>query len=168
MRATGDGWFETETISERRRQEFEEWLEFQDPANQERTPDPNVRSTFALSALDWTGLQHSAHAKCLVFIQELLRLRAQKIVPRLHRMRGHAGDARMLSDRAFRVTWRLADGALLTAIANFDDKAIAAVGAARGVHAPVLYQSSPGLSDRIAQGELPGGAVLFCLREREQ
>jgi maltooligosyltrehalose trehalohydrolase len=58
-----------------RRHEFRHFPEFADPAARERIPDPQARSTFDASRLDWNERDRDAHARTLALHTELLRLR---------------------------------------------------------------------------------------------
>jgi malto-oligosyltrehalose trehalohydrolase len=112
-------------VTEGRRGEFARFRRFTDPAMRERIPDPNAPATFAASALDWESLSREPHASTLTFVRELLALRREHIVPRLGRTGAKGGEAagewQMLADAAFLVRWTLADGAVLTAVANLSD-----------------------------------------------
>ena len=55
-----------------------------------RLPDPNAPESFARSKLDWDSRRRGEHAARLALYRELLRLRQEKVVPRL---RGVGGDA---------------------------------------------------------------------------
>jgi hypothetical protein len=54
-----------------------------------RLPDPNAPESFVRSKLDWDSRRRGEHATRLTLYRELLRLRQEKLVPRL---RGVAGD----------------------------------------------------------------------------
>jgi malto-oligosyltrehalose trehalohydrolase len=79
-----------------------------------RLPDPNAPESFVRSKLDWDSRRRGEHAARLALYRELLRLRQEKLVPRL---RGVAGDTaaefRVLGDTGLHVAWRLAEGSLL-------------------------------------------------------
>jgi hypothetical protein len=57
-------------------------------------------------------------------VRTLLSIRAERIVPLLAAIGGHAGRAAMLGEHAFQVVWTTADGNRLTLLANLDDRPI--------------------------------------------
>lgn len=83
-----------------------------------RLPDPMAESTFLASRLDWDERRTPPHADMLQLYTTLIILRRREIVPRLAGMDGYAGRYELIGDGAFKVWWRLAEGAVLTMIAN--------------------------------------------------
>ena len=103
-----------------RRGEFKRFKEFQTEGALAKLADPTAEATRDASCLDWAEPRQPAHAEALAFHTRLLRLRAERIVPLLEGMGGHAGTFRTLSDRAIEVRWT-APGAVLVMAANFSD-----------------------------------------------
>jgi maltooligosyltrehalose trehalohydrolase len=62
-------------ITEGRRREFRHFLAFVDPDVRERIPDPQARSTFEASRLDWSERDREPYASILRLYQALLDLR---------------------------------------------------------------------------------------------
>ena len=62
-------------VTEGRRQEFAAFAAFTDPARRAAIPDPQQRSTFERSRLDWEELTAPAHGGVLLLYRRLLRLR---------------------------------------------------------------------------------------------
>jgi maltooligosyltrehalose trehalohydrolase len=82
-----------------RRNEFEGFSEFADPALRRRIPDPQAAETFARSRLDWTERGREPHRGVLRLYQELISMR-----------RRHA--ALQARDRSSWTVQALSDGAL--------------------------------------------------------
>jgi malto-oligosyltrehalose trehalohydrolase len=124
-------------VTEGRRKEFAAWPAFSDPATRERIPDPQDPATLRASTLPWEERAHPEHASMLAFHERLLALRARQITPRL--ASGAHGDGyELLGPTAFRVRWRLGDGALLTLVANLGAQPATAAYAADGAPLFVL------------------------------
>src|SRR5918996_772799 len=111
-----------DAVREGRRREFKRFPEFAREAAREHIPDPNAFSTFAASRLDWSVPEQPEHRAWLDLVRRLIRTRHDTIVPRLGGIRGHAGQATILSDTALRVAWTLGDGSTLELIANLADQ----------------------------------------------
>ncbi len=69
-------------VTEGRRKEFAHFDAFRDPVAREAIPDPQARSTFEASRLDWDERTREPHASTLELYTRLLRLRAQDPVLR--------------------------------------------------------------------------------------
>jgi maltooligosyltrehalose trehalohydrolase len=152
-------------VREGRRNEFKKWPSFQDPDRREQIPDPNAEATFAACVLDWDVVSSGHHAERLEHVRSLLRLRATQIVPRLAGMRGGEAAHELLGENGLRVTWKIADGALVL-LANFGPSAIPLNGAASGRH-KILYESAPGVATHATQSEIAPWSVSFLVREAD-
>ncbi|MGH6943663.1 MAG: malto-oligosyltrehalose trehalohydrolase [Geminicoccaceae bacterium] len=148
-----------DAVREGRRREFKRFPEFAGEAARAAIPDPNAESTFAASRLDWRILEQPEHADELAYVQRLLRLRREAIVPRLAGIEGHAGEAEALDGTALRVRWRLGDGSRLVLIANLGDQAAEGHAAAGG---ELLFEAQAGQRDEL-EGRLPPWAVIWLL-----
>jgi maltooligosyltrehalose trehalohydrolase len=99
-------------IREGRRNEFASFRAFADEQQREKIPDPNAYETYVASQLDPDDRNQSPHREWLAYTRELLRLRAEKIVPLIPGIIADAGkyetDERMLT-----VTWRVTSGTLV-------------------------------------------------------
>ncbi len=62
-------------VTDGRRREFQHFAAFSDPAARERIPDPQARSTFEHSRLDWGRRAEEPHASVLRLYRALVRLR---------------------------------------------------------------------------------------------
>lgn len=83
-------------------------------------PDPNDPATFNASRLDWSR-RDGAGADALTWVQDLLGVRARKIVPHLGRAGGHSGRVLPAAAGVIAVEWTLA-GAVLTMQANLSSQ----------------------------------------------
>jgi maltooligosyltrehalose trehalohydrolase len=105
-------------ISEGRRNEFASFGAFGDEQRRERIPDPNVEQTYLASQLDTEDRARAPHRDWLAYTQELLSVRAAKLVPLLPEI--IASAARYAADdRVLTVTWSLSRGRALVMQANF-------------------------------------------------
>lgn len=109
-------------VTEGRRKEFEKFPEFSDEATRERIPDPSSEETFLDSKLIWDERGDQDHAETLDFYTETLAVRHAEIIPRLHGIEGEKAQSRLVGERGLRVQWPLADGSLLSIIANLSDE----------------------------------------------
>lgn len=112
-----------EAIREGRTQEHHDHPELQHGT--EPVPDPMSEATFAMSKLDWSQLHSSPGREQLDLYRRLLALRRTEIVPRLVGIGGHAGRYEVIGTRGLRVDWTLADGAVLSLVANLSPEPLA-------------------------------------------
>ena len=149
-----------DVVREGRRREFRRFARFADEAHRERIPDPNAESTFLASRIDWDRLGQPDGRQRHALVGKLLAIRHREIVPRLKGIGGHAAIEQVSDDGALGVRWRLADGAVLTLIANLRDDPCAAPIAPQG---RVLHESLADSGDGAADGTLPGWSVVVLL-----
>jgi len=107
-----------EAVRKGRREEFARFPEFQDPEQRERIPDPQSPDTFASAKLDWDELAREPHRSWLEWYQQLLRVRAEEIAPRLPRIEGNAGQYEIIGPSALIVCWAVGDSEELVLLAN--------------------------------------------------
>jgi 1,4-alpha-glucan branching enzyme len=107
-----------QAVSEGRRAGFARYGRSADRQTRRCLPDPNAPESFARSKLDWDSRRRGDHASRLALYRELLRLRQEKLVPRLRGVAGEAAEFRVLGDTGFQVSWRLADGSQLQLVTN--------------------------------------------------
>lgn len=114
-------------IREGRRNEFASFGAFSDEQRREQIPDPNAESTYLTSQLDPEDLAGASHREWLAHTQELLSVRATKLVPVIPEI--VVGAARYsVDDEMLTVTWPLNGGRALVMQANFVDASKAAPG----------------------------------------
>jgi maltooligosyltrehalose trehalohydrolase len=96
-------------IRDGRRNEFASFGAFADEQRREQIPDPNAPSTYAASQLDHSQRERSPHREWLDYTRELLRVRAQRVVPLIAGI--VAGAATYQTDGSMlTVTWPVSDG----------------------------------------------------------
>jgi maltooligosyltrehalose trehalohydrolase len=110
-----------DAVRDGRRKEFAAFGAFTDPARRAMIPDPNLKTTFQASKIDWAKRDSAEGQKWLTFVHGLLDIRHRHIVPHLHRAPGHGGQIIMAQDGRIAVDWRL-DGATLRLRANLSDQ----------------------------------------------
>ena len=145
-------------VAEGRRREFARFPEFAGAARQERIPDPQAPTTHDRSVLDWRRKDDGPHKEWLELHRDLLRLRAETIVPLL------AGEPRpitawkALGDTALEVSWTFPTGTLRL-VANLGAAAVghSGPGADWGRRVYALSLPAPTWS------ELPPWSVAFYL-----
>jgi malto-oligosyltrehalose trehalohydrolase len=104
-------------VREGRRSEFKGFAAFSDPKRREKIPDPNARSTFEQSQLNWEERASSAHRHWWDFTRSLLQLRSHVIAPLIPRLVPARSEFNIEND-VLNVTWSDAQGATLQVIAN--------------------------------------------------
>jgi maltooligosyltrehalose trehalohydrolase len=143
-----------EAVREGRHREFARFAVFADPARRENIPDPNAASTFA-SSIPRPDPQRSDGR--LQLYRRLLGLRRDEIVPRLKGAR--ALDAFAMGEAAVSARWRMADGAVLTIVANLAGEPVR-LDPPRG---RILFESAPGAAAQAHSGDLPGRTTIAFL-----
>ena len=112
------------SVAEGRRREFARFPEFASPAVRERIPDPQAPATYERSILDWRRLADPDHREWLAFHRDLLRLRAEAIMPRLAGEPVPPAAWKAIGDTALDVSWDL-PGGRLRLVANLGSSATA-------------------------------------------
>ncbi|WEX10432.1 malto-oligosyltrehalose trehalohydrolase [Chelativorans sp. AA-79] len=149
-----------EAVREGRRSEFKDFGHFSGE-EAARIPDPNARSTFEASMLDWSRIESEAGRKRLDLFRSLLRIRKDHLVPHLPAMRSMQGRAARLGEEAFTVRWDMGARLLLMA-ANFGtvdvelDEDLSAFG--------LIHESRGGI-DALRQGRLPAKSMALLIGE---
>lgn len=116
-----------EAVRNGRREEFSRFSEFSDPHARERIPDPNALETFARSKLDWREPEAPMGRSHIAFIEQLLSLRRQAIVPFLAEAR--PGDSEFhVRGRALKACWPLAHRIRLHLAANLSSTVVDGLG----------------------------------------
>jgi malto-oligosyltrehalose trehalohydrolase len=129
-------------ISAGRRNEFASFATFADEQRREQIPDPNAATTYRTSQLDADDRARDPHREWLAYTQELLAVRAGKLVPLLPEIIPAAARY-TVDDCTLTVTWPLNDGRVLMMEANFGDDPKAGLPASRGGD---LWYSTAGAS----------------------
>ncbi|HEY0940884.1 MAG TPA: malto-oligosyltrehalose trehalohydrolase [Steroidobacter sp.] len=96
-------------IREGRRNEFALFGAFADEQRREQIPDPNAQQTWLDSQLDHSDRERSPHRELLEYTRELLRVRAERVVPLIAGI--VAGAARyQTKGHMLTVIWPVSDG----------------------------------------------------------
>jgi maltooligosyltrehalose trehalohydrolase len=144
-----------EAVRNGRRREFASFETF----GGAELPDPISPETFEASVIAWEAVEEAPHAEWLAFHRGLLELRRQHVVPGLPARAvtavGFPGKAGLL------VTWRLADGSLLTLLANLGEHTVAIDGGSRPRGR--CLQAVPPDAAVGEGGELPPWSALWLL-----
>jgi len=100
-----------QAVARGRREEFARFAAFAEPKARAALPDPGSPDTFARSKLDWPCRSRAPHRERLELVRALLRLRRERIVPRLAGMR--RGGRYAVREGRLRVSWTLGEGSTL-------------------------------------------------------
>ena len=148
-----------QAVRDGRRREFAKFPAFAAPNVRDRIPDPNDAATFQRSKLDWSEVERDGHADHLHYCRELLAVRRRELMPRLGG--AEVKDARYdTTDGLLRVSWRLADNAALTLLANLRADSSASVVVPRG---RMLHSTHPHVADDAAK---PGWFAAWYLADK--
>ncbi|MGF9563475.1 malto-oligosyltrehalose trehalohydrolase [Neorhizobium sp. BT27B] len=110
-------------VREGRRKEFAGHAGFREgEGDTSDIPDPNAKKTFDACKLDWDKLEKDIGRNWTGFVEDMLTLRHEKIVPLLGEARGHAGKVLSVEGGTIAVSWKLGD-ATLSMAANLSDEA---------------------------------------------
>jgi maltooligosyltrehalose trehalohydrolase len=104
-------------VRDGRRAEFARFAAFADPAARSRIPDPNARATFAVSRLDWRERERSPHRERLALVTRLLRLRRERLAPRLAGAKWVGAE---IAGSLLRAEWALAERSRLAIALDFE------------------------------------------------
>ena len=127
-------------VTKGRREEFGRFERFSDPAVRHSIPDPNDAQTYQDSKLDWAERDEPQHAKYLALYTELLKLRAEHLMPCLGG--GRSGSFSCTPGGTIRITWPLADGVHWHMAARLGNEADADTAAAQ-LPGDLVYRSHP-------------------------
>ena len=120
-----------QAISNGRRNEFAGFGAFSDERQREKIPDPNAPATYVSSQIDLRDSEREPHSKWLAYTQELLRVRAAKIVPLIATI--VAGRSRyQVNGPTLAVFWPTSEARVLVMHANFGDTPAQPVGSVTG------------------------------------
>jgi maltooligosyltrehalose trehalohydrolase len=108
-------------VREGRRSEFAAFGAFADEQQREQIPDPNSQQTFLSSQLDAQDLDRPSHREWLAYTRELLRVRAEKVVPIIPTIVAGSG-AYDIDGQALTVSWATIGKGKLVLQANFGDE----------------------------------------------
>jgi len=105
-------------VSDGRRNEFANFPEFKDANLLERIPDPQARTTFVASKLDWEAIATKDHGEWLTIYRQILNVRKEIIIPRLSRFQT-GGHYEIVAGAGLVVHWETSAHEHLRLHANF-------------------------------------------------
>jgi len=148
-------------VTNGRRNEFSRFARFSNPELRAQIPDPNAPETFLKSKLDWNSVSAAEHQNWFDFYRTLLRLRKEKIAPRLQGLAENKVSLQMLSDRALVASWTLCGGAQLTLLANLSSHVQPHAAKPSG---RLLYSTPESTNDQF-DASLPPWSAAWFLKE---
>ncbi|WP_418320909.1 malto-oligosyltrehalose trehalohydrolase [Piscinibacter sakaiensis] len=135
-----------QAVTNGRRSEFGKFARFSDPEVRDRIPDPNAESTFRNSKLNWDERSSEPHAGWLALYTQLLKIRAEQLVPWLKDAR--SGSFSASEAGTLQISWPLGEGRRWHLLAQLSDAAGAAdaVGKLPGSSVYRSFPASAGLA----------------------
>lgn len=144
-----------------RRDEFARFDRYADANSRAQLPDPNADATYLACKLDWDCLSQPLHGRRLANTRDLLRLRRERIVPRLAGTSGGLARFELLGGTAIAVAWRLGDGSRLALLANLGPETSGKLATPAG---EVIHLCNLPERDLIA-GRLPPWSVAWFIEQ---
>ncbi len=142
-------------VTEGRRREFERFPEFSAPDARERIPDPNAESTFRSAILK---PQKASDVNWSAFHRELLRLRAEHVVPRLRSLANANAESESFGRNGLHVRWTLNDGSRLHVYTNLNREIAENAPPPQG---ELLYQTPDNAAAQLDNGRLPAWSTVW-------
>ena len=143
-----------------RRNEFSRFPQFSDPAARERIPDPSAVHTYRDTVLDWQALHVPEHQQWLSFYTDLLGIRQQELIPRLHNMESKYNRYTLLNAQAMTACWTLNDGSQLFLLANLGDEILDGINPPRS---RILYTTHPDIIHTSYMDQVPPWSTTWYL-----
>ncbi len=112
-------------VREGRRSEFSHFFQTAETTSP-NIPDATNPAAFEACILHWQDRAQSPHAQVLDCYRQLLAIRHQAVIPRLHGTRAVRSDVFGPARRAIAAEWRMGDGATLWLLANLDRQEVPA------------------------------------------
>lgn len=145
-----------EAVRDGRRREFAKFGAFNSEDKRKLIPDPNARSTFEQSRIDWAKAEGDG-AAWLGFVSRLLALRQEAIVPLLRDTGGNSGERLDVPDGVVAVDWTMS-AARLHLRANFT----AEPQQLPPSDAEVVFAEPATAAAALRDGELPPHSVVVA------
>ena len=146
-------------VREGRKNEFQHFERFRDPAHSGSLPDPTIAATMQSARLDWSKLTLEGHEDWLDLYRRLLMIRQRDIVPLIPEIRFGA-CSKLEAGAAFAVDWALSEGSVLHLIANLADEPARLVGRTAG---RLIYATHPNIRQTVTKNELAPWSVTWLL-----
>jgi maltooligosyltrehalose trehalohydrolase len=145
-------------VTSGRRNEFARFLQFSDPAERERIPDPGAISTFEASRLNWADIDCPRHRNWFNLYRDLLKLRHHYIVPRLSASCTVNASSSIQGRSGLVAQWKFADDSQLLLRANLGTSAISDLDLPAS---QIIYASQEIAAENLANGVLPPWTVAW-------
>jgi malto-oligosyltrehalose trehalohydrolase len=145
-----------EAVRNGRRREFAKFATFNSEEKRKQIPDPNARSTFEQSRIDWAKAKGDG-AAWLGFVSQLLALRQEAIVPLLRGAGGNSGEMLDVPEGAVAVDWTM-PASRLHLRANFT----AEVQRLPPSDAEIVFAEPADAAGSLRGGELPPHSVVVA------
>jgi len=129
-----------QAVTEGRRAEFSRFKMFAEPSLRARIPDPNFKSTFDRSKLNWNERRADGHAQWWTLYRDLLSLRHQHLMPLLPQAR--SGNFTRPAPDCLQLRWPLGPGRYWHLRVNLSGAAVAGLAPLPGT--TVYASAAPG------------------------
>ncbi len=149
-------------VARGRLKSFAGFREFRDPKMKAKIPLPNAVETYRSAVLDWDELKDPPHVDWLTLHRKLLRIRRERICPKLNDIKGRQPRCRIFGNQVLFMQWTLGDESVLTMIANLGNEAVTAEIDDEG---ELLYANAEELVPWQEEGVLEPWAVFFLIKE---
>lgn len=106
-------------VTEGRRNEFAKFPQFSNPETRHTIPDPCTQATFDNSKLTWSDLEQTKHRSHLEFVQALLKLRRENLMPLLAKL---SSARATVEDGILHVEWLSGPKIVLELFANLSSQ----------------------------------------------
>jgi 1,4-alpha-glucan branching enzyme/maltooligosyltrehalose trehalohydrolase len=155
-------------VREGRRQEFARFPAFADPTQRAGIPDPNDLQTFRASCLDWSEPEKAEGQHWLELYGRLLRLRQDRLVPRLPDFLSGAGSPHryeVFETCGLQVRWALSGGQRWQLTANLGSRTLTVpptiLHNLNTAGLDCVYRSDANAASILATGQMPAWFVIW-------
>lgn len=153
-----------EQVARGRLNEFAKFPEYRDVKLLKSMPPPNATATFEAAKLPWSEIDRMPHKHWLTYHRELLRIRHERILPRLKGAPGERARYRIVDDQVLFVQWSMSDASTLVLLANLSAVEASFGGSCRG---SVLFASDAEMASDLGQGKIKPWSLVFILAETD-
>jgi len=133
-----------QAVTEGRRAEFSRFEMFAEPSLRARIPDPNFKSTFERSKLNWNERRADGHAQWWTLYRDLLSLRREHLMPLLPQAR--SGNFSRPAPDCLQLRWPLGSGRYWHLRVNLSGAAVAGLATLPGTTVYISPAPGPALS----------------------
>jgi maltooligosyltrehalose trehalohydrolase len=156
-------------VCEGRLKEFAAFPEFSHPDARRKIPDPTAFRTFEASSLDWLEPDRPPHKAWRAFYKQLLEIRKEEIIPRLHALSEQSNQAsyQLYGSSGLMVQWPILDQSRLILVANLGDEAVELTPEAFLQEVTPIWQSNHHVLPAVQSGKLAAWSVLWAITSPE-